>query len=127
MTQENKELLFQDLCARLPYGVKCNIVDNKSYTLCRIEIDNINGHLLDFVENKDGLDMQVYLSEVKPYLFPLSDISEKQEREFLSTCNGYCDYYWTEETFDWFNKNHIDYRGLIGKGLAINATNLNIY
>lgn len=54
-------------------------------------------------------------------------MTDKQYREFLSTCNGYCDYYWTEETFDWLNKNHFDYRGLIPKGLAIDCTNLNIY
>lgn len=127
MEQKDKELLLKDICARLPYGVKCNVGEKIPYTLCRIEIDNVNGHLLDFIETKDGLDMQVYLSEVKPYLFPISSMSEKQNHEFLSTCNGYCDYYWTEETFDWLNKNHFDYRGLIEKGLAIDATELNIY
>ena len=127
MKQEEKELLLKDLCSRLPYGVKCNVDGNKPYILSRIEIDNDNGHLLDFIEKKNGLDMQVYLSEVKPYLFPLSNITEEQEKEYLNTCNGYCNYYWTEETFDWLNKNHIDYRGLIDKGLAIDATGLNIY
>ena len=127
MEQKNKELLLKDICARLPYGVKCNVGEKIAYTLCRIEIDNVNGHLLDFIETKDGLDMQVYLSEVKPYLFPLSSMTDKQQHEFLSTCNGYCDYYWTEETFDWLNKNHIDYRSLIPMGLAIDATGLNIY
>jgi hypothetical protein len=126
MTQENKELLLKDFCARLPYEVKCDISDNKPYTLSSISND-YDGTLIRFKEQKNGFNMEVYLSEVKPYLFPLSDISEKQEREFLSTCNGYCSYYWTEETFDWFNKNHIDYRGLISLGLAIDATGLNIY
>lgn len=72
-----KELLLKDLSARLPYGVKCNIGDDKPYTLNRIEIDDKNGHLLDFKEKKDGLDIQVYLSEVKPYLFPLSSMTKK--------------------------------------------------
>ena len=48
MTQEEKELLLKDISARLPYGVKCNIEDDKSYTLSRIKIDN-KGYLLDFV------------------------------------------------------------------------------
>ena len=125
MIQENKELLLKDLCARLPYGVKCNIWEKEIYTLCRIEIDNINGHLLDFIENKDGLDMQVYLSEVKPYLFPLSSITEEQEKEWRYTLSS--DDNITYETINWLNKNHFDYQGLIENGLAIDATNLNIY
>lgn len=127
MEQKDKYLLLKDLCARLPYKVKCNIGEETSYTLCRIEVDDMNGHLLDFIETKNGLDVQVYLSECKPYLFPISNMDEKQKHEFLSTCNGYCEYYWTEETFDWLNENHIDYRGLIEKDLANDATGLNIY
>ena len=122
MTQEQKNLLLKDLCARLPYGVKIampRLWNNKITIEPLTEIFkgddglfrvNGNGHCIEYI---------------KPYLFPYSDISEKHE--FLSTCNGYCNYYWTEETFDWLNKNHIDYRGLIDKGLAIDATNLNIY
>ena len=78
MKQEEKNLLLQDLSSRLPYGVMCDVGDNKPYTLNRIEIDDKNGHLLDFKEKKDGLDMQVYLSECKPYLFPLSSMTEEQ-------------------------------------------------
>lgn len=146
MMQENKELLLRDLCGRLPYGVKCNIGEKEIYTLCRIEVDDINGHLLDFIENKDGLDMQVYLSEIKPYLFPLSSMTEEQESYLhfntkfkLDICNDltvkndeddnyfYTDIYDYSSLIDWCNKNHFDYRGLIEKGLAKDATNLNIY
>lgn len=125
MTQEQKYLLLKDLCARLPYGVKCDVGDNKSCTLSRIEIDDNNGHLLDFIEMKDGLDMQVYLSEVKPYLFPLSSMNGEQEKEWLYTLSS--DGNITYDTVDWCNENHLDYRGLIEKGLAIDCTNLNIY
>jgi hypothetical protein len=127
MRLEDKNLLIKDLCSRLPYDVKCDVGDNKPYILCRIEIDNKNGHLLDFTEDKDVFDAQFYLSEVKPYLFPMSSMTEEQEQEYINTCNGYCTYYWTDETFDYLNKNHFDYRGLIPKGLAIDATGLNIY
>lgn len=120
MTQENKDLLLKDLCSRLPYGVKC-----KYYDCC--EGDYEEGTICGFEREEymqiDGVCIRI--EEVKPYLFPYSDISEKHE--FLSTCNCYCSYYWTEETFDWLNKNHIDYRGLIDKGFAIDASNLNIY
>lgn len=133
MTQEQKELLLKDLCSRLSYGVKCDVGDNKPYTLSRIEIDINNGHLLDFIEMKDGLDMQVYLSEVKPYLFPLSSMTEEQEIEYDATFetivyeDGRRDSVMTYKSFDWLNKHHFDYRDLIEKGLAIDATNLNIY
>ena len=123
MTQEEKDLLLQDLCSRLPYGVKCNVGEETPYTLCRIEIDDKNGHLFDFIEKKNGLDMQVYLSEVKPYLFPMSSMTDEQKTEW-----AYIDYYADHhEAVNWCNKNHLDYRGLIPLGLAIDATGLNIY
>jgi hypothetical protein len=121
MRRRHKELLLKDLCARLPYGVKCDVGDNKPYTLNRIEIDNNNGHLLDFIEKKNGLDMQVYLSEVKPYLLPVESMTEEQIEKF-EKC-GLEDYH----DYDWYNKNNFDYRGLIPMGLAIDTTNLNIY
>lgn len=123
MTQEDKELLLKDLCSRLPYGVKCNVGDDKPYTLSRIEVDGINGHLLDFIENKNGLDMQVYLSEVKPYLFPLLSMTEEQQIDLAKfVANGIHD---ENILYDWYNKNHFDYRGLIEKGLAIEVTEEN--
>lgn len=140
MKQEEKELLLVDLCARLPYGVKCDVGDDKPYTLSRIEIDNENGHLLDFIETKDGLDMQVYLSECRPYLLPLSSMMEEQLYNnpigFSQMLTIKADGDWENITInrrsyyklvDWFNKNNFDYRGLIPMGLAIDATGLNIY
>lgn len=125
MTQEDKELLLKDLCSRLTYGVKCNVGDDKPYTLSRIEVDDLNGHLLDFIETKDGLDMQVYLSEVKPYLFPLLSMTEEQQIDLAKfVANGIHD---ENILYDWYNKNHFDYRGLIPMGLAIDAIGLNIY
>lgn len=130
MKKEDKELLIRDVCSRLPYGVKCDIGDNnKPYTLCRIEIDNKNGHLLDFAESISGLDCQVYLSEVKPYLFPLSSMTERQRKEWQSLMiqDFFGVLYWTMESYNYLHKNHFDYRGLIEKGLALDATNLGIY
>ena len=141
MKKEQKELLLKDLCTRLPYGVKCQVQEDEyTYigTLCRIEVDNKNGNLLDFVETINGVDCQVYLTEVKPYLFPLSSMPE-EEKNFLKwklTTPKYDSF--DEETLeDLFNnnlqvvnycyKNHIDVSGLIEKGLAIDATGLNIY
>ena len=118
MEQEDKELLLKDLCARLPYRVKLQLYNGE---LDNDVLNSIDTEEYIIVNGKDNIE------DIKPYLFHLSSMTDKQYREFLSTCNGYCDYYWTEETFDWLNKNHFDYRGLIPKGLAIDCTNLNIY
>lgn len=128
MTQENKELLLQDLSARLPYGVLCDIGLDHPLPLQRLFVDRLDGILLDFYE--DGLDYQVYLSEVKPYLFPLSSMTEEQSKIYHELIHGM---FGTnvlinlEELMKFFYKNHLDWRGLIPKGLAIDATNKNIY
>ena len=143
MVQNYKEILLKELSARLPYGLKCNVGEEMPYTLSRIEVDNFNGHLLDFIETKDGLDMQVYLSEAKPYLFPMSSMTEEQYKKFTIisgwdvdiedvrrgkfSCIGYIGLDYLYDAIDWFNKNHFDYRGLIPLGLAIDATGLDIY
>lgn len=126
MVKKKKEVLLSELCSRLPYEVKCDIGDNnKPYTLNSIEIDYIGGHLIRFKELKNGFIMAVYLSEVKPYLFPMSSMTKEQLKEFHQTFQGY--HVWSEETFDWLNKNHFDYRDLISRGQAHDATELNIY
>ena len=61
----------------------------------------------------------------KLFLRPMSSMNEEQNKEWLYTLSS--DYNITYDTVDWLNKNHFDYRGLIEKGLAIDATGLNIY
>ena len=96
--------------------------------MCRIEVDGKNGNLLDFAESISGLDCQVYLSEVKPYLFPLTSMTEEQEKEYNNlNCWELGCFPHTEEALDYLIANHFDYRGLIPMGLAIDATGLNIY
>ena len=67
--------------------------------------------------------------EFKPYLFPLSSMTEKQKKEYQYITERwmYDSSYSISDSTDWLNKNHFDYRGLIEKGLAIDATGLNIY
>ena len=127
MTDGEKHLLLKDLCARLPYGVFCNIGLDYPLPLQSLFVDKLDGILLDFYE--DGKDYQVYLGEVKPYLFPLASMTDKQKNEYQYITERWMNdpLYSISDSTDWLNKNHFDYRGLIEKGLAIDATELNIY
>ena len=119
MTQVNKELLLKDLCSRLPYGVKISVNNN---------IESLQGiNVLDNVVEY-GSFLSSNIEEVKPYLFPLSSMTEEQEEEY-NDLNSYelgC-FPHTEDALDYLIKNHFDYRGLIPMGLAIDATVLDIY
>ena len=123
MTQENKELLLKDLCARLPYNVICQ-VEFKENGKYNSKVMLLSGIFTDeaYFTTKGG---SIYSNEYKPYLFPLSSMTKEQEKEWLYTLSS--DYNITYDTVDWCNKNHFDYRGLIEKEIAIDATNLNIY
>ena len=115
MTQENKELLLKDLCARLPYEVKVFIL-NKGNIETDIVLSLSNVHYIQMLNLG-------YIKDCKPYLFPMSSMTEEQKNIYSKL-----PYHSTEWQFvDWLNKNHFDYRGLIEKGLALDATNKNIY
>ena len=122
MTQENKELLLKDLCARLPYGVKIKLIrwdiDEGMYINTTLESDDIE-RLLNIEEGD---------TEIKPYLFPLSSMTEEQEKEYNDlNCYELGCFPHTEDALDYLIKNHFDFRCLIPKGLAIDAIGLNIY
>ena len=140
MTQEQKELLFKDLCARLHYGVKGIITFNVDKNIFTVKgIFNIL-----FLSDTECC----HIEDFKPYLFPMSSMTEEQCYDFYcrfveneTDYNDFKKYYfdgrsWDKvltsindcvDIIDWLNKNHFDYRGLIEKGLAIDATGLNIY
>lgn len=125
MTQEDKELLLKDLCARLPYKVKCCIynfgedtVRIKEDVLWSVQGDNILT-LKSCVEKGEAY----MYHQIKPYLFPISIISNRT----LEEISAFVDAKTSHVIIEFFNSRHIDYRGLIEKGLAIDATELNIY
>jgi len=114
MTQEEKELLLKDLCARLPYKTEIQVND---WTILTTTLKV--GHISRLL-NED--------LEIKPYLFPLSSMTEEQEEEYNNlNCYELGCFPHTEDALDYLIENHFDYRGLIEKGLAIDATGLNIY
>lgn len=136
MTQEQKDLLLKDLCGRLPYDVKCKIEMWIGCDVCTIFNINSIGDV-EIVEDSDTNGVRI--DKVKPYLFPLSSMTEEQ-KQYLK--NRFC-YDWNGEPYDlwkcqieigdvnelidFFHKNHLDYHNLIPRGSAIDATGLNIY
>lgn len=129
MTQEDRNMLFRDLCARIPYGVKCVFgVDDAIYEICGINPTCCGASEIQATHIKSGINRDFTLNSLKPYLFPLSSMTDEQEEEY-NDLNNYelgC-FPHTEAALDYLIKNHFDYRDLIECGLAIDATNLNIY
>ena len=122
MTQEDKELLLKDLCARLPYGVKIEltwwVMDEGTCMSTTLEPDHI-----EQIRNDELGDV-----EIKSYLRPMSSMTDEQKKEYNLLRNRVDkELYDTWKSIDYLNAHHFDYRGLIDKGLAIDATGLNIY
>ena len=123
MKQQDKELVLKDICSRLPYGVKCQFEDTietiKEIWFCEDESWQV-----------DGEKTSTCIHAVKPYLFPLSSMTEEQSQiyhELVSGMFGTNVLINLEYLTDFFNKNHVDWRGLIPMGLALDATNKDIY
>ena len=149
MRQEDKELLLKDLCSRLPYGVKIEltwwVMGEGTCINTILEPDQIEQLLND----EDGN------TEIKPYLRPMSSMTEEEAKELSILCDitdvlsikitdeyidfevddgfssietkiiWYNDIISSIEIFDWLNKNHFDYRNLIQIGSAIAVTKEN--
>ena len=124
MTQEEKQLLLVDLCARLPYGVKVQVT--------QVPIGLSKDETLTF-NRMYSLDESDEYITVKPYLRPMSSMTE-EECMALSKLIPYETDAWKYiktpiplyianiEQFDFFHRHHLDWRGLISKGLAIEVT-----
>jgi hypothetical protein len=118
MTQEEKSLLLQDLCARLPYGVK---VQDELGRINKLVIGNAD--LVRLYYNDFSIYREKALS--LPLLRPLSSMTEDEAKEFDELSKQLFEHREPEkiwaDVIDWLNAHHFDYRGLIEKGLAIEA------
>ena len=137
MTQEYKELLLKDLCARLPYGVMVKDELGRINKLVIGNADLVRLYYNDFsIYGENSLSL--------PFLRPLSSITDEELHEVqeilgkgVEICNDFdivkiiqektFSFLELQAVFEWLLKNHFDYRGLIEKSLAIDATGLNIY
>jgi hypothetical protein len=132
MTQEEKELLLKDLCGRLPYGVIVKM-NNPNYVPTKLTVVNIETELIELKTTRD-----VPVGTYKPYLRPMSSMTEKEKQEISKlldvsieidsdgdiiyssgSCFVPCSDY--QIYIDYLNSHHFDYRGLIEKGLALEA------
>ena len=128
MTQEEKELLLKDLCARLPYGVKINESTQGDFTVIGLTTERVFTTC-----ETEGCHNDFPIECVKPYLRPMLSMTEEEQRTLDSMCNGVemvsrlSGLKMFDKAFNWLDENHFDYRGLIEKGLAIDATGKKIY
>ena len=123
MKKEDKDLQLRDLCGRLPYKPKVHADDGLSpdgkgsdYTLLGINANKRIALLgLDF----DGVyaTYKEYMDNIKPYLRPMYSMTEKEEEEYKEVVRGSF-----EKQLEFYQRKHLDFRGLIPKGLAIEAT-----
>ena len=128
MTQEDKELIFKELCARLPYHVKCKIwLKDGTTEEGLLDLQHNYGDVLQdaFYYNK--------IKDIKPYLRPMSSMTEEEKEEYcqlqqrvIYNSKGVVNKDVTKY-INWCYKKHLDINNLIPMGLAIDATGLNIY
>ena len=122
MTQEEKDLVLRDLCARLPYSPFVKLMekfDDEDSEHFR-EIHNLSTYDIELLNSDE-------ISSIIPYLRPLSSMTEEETVEY---CDLQDKFIWSSQypvtdgyaLFDWLNAHHFDYRGLIEKGLAIAVT-----
>ena len=135
MTSEEKQLVLQDLCARLPYGVKVTWDNKHSLT--------VTPHIYCAIASEKKID-----NTPKLLLRPMSSMTEEEKKELKFMCDigpeTLTDSSWVNgefglsiiyknkasirvDAFDWLNKKMFDYRGLIPKGLAISTEEFNPY
>ena len=136
MTEKEEKLLLKDLAARVPYGVMVeqtlfsSTVADKNQRLKSVQENNC----VKLYWNKYNLDDFVPIDCIKPYLRPMSSMSDDERKEYKSFIftqhhewDGHgksTDYVETDDVeryVTWLNAHHFDYRGLIPMGLAIEA------
>ena len=120
ITEEDKELLLKDLCARLPYGT---YVHHKNFPDTKFKVITVfDDGRIGVTKNEIPLT-PTSINECKPYLRPMSSMTEEEKK----TLNNILEYQYCSddscmcEASDWLNENHFDYRGLIPMGLALEA------
>lgn len=128
MTQEDKELIFKELCARLPYHIRVKVwLKDGTTDEGALDLEHNYGDVLRDAFYYDKI------VKIKPYLFPLSSMTEEEKEEYcqlqqrvIYNSKGVINEDVTKY-INWCYKKHLDINNLIPMKLAIDATGLNIY
>jgi len=132
MTQQDKDLLLRDLSARLPYKPKIKVLSlwNENKEVEKDIVDSIYCVMSDGYINTETIDSDISLDDIVLYLRPMSSMTDDERKEYNDIVKNTIDFYdcpKSEEIcfftilIDWLNAHHFDYRGLIEKGLALEA------
>lgn len=138
MNEEDKQLLFIDLCGRLPYGVIVQVNDGLKGTYDSQLVQVFCDRASCSVSVYNPLKECICIDSVKPYLRPISSMTEEEKEELRDTYDWlYSEYPWDDEdededdvgchpepsteTYDWYNRKMFDHRGFIPNGLALEA------
>ena len=112
MNQEEKKLVLKDLCSRLLYKVKVCLFEKETCILL-----GIDGYEVYLDVDSDSF----HIESIKPYLRPMSSMTEEENLMYEGLMIGTDNVSYMLDVIDWLNAHHFDYRGLIEKGLAIEA------
>ncbi len=127
MKQEDKQLLLKDLCARLPYKVEVYYSETVPISTLKT-INSEKGTCIVYDHSQWDRNSKFHIEEIKPYLRSMSSMTEEELVDYKSLekqCEVLPTFAYISVSkcviFDWLNAHHFDYRGLIEKGLAIEA------
>lgn len=128
MKREDKGLLMKDLSARLLFGVKIKIGEYSDYKLIGVVITDEHQIKVEVIENEIPYKIEVSPDIIKPYLRSMSSMTEddiielsKIDEKRLIFSARHLTYCLDGEVIDYLNRKMFDYRGLIEKGLALEA------
>lgn len=120
MTQQERQLLLKDLSARLPYDVRFSYPSFSNVPQLLMSIGNYAT-----IEINEYIEDPPKLEDIKPYLRPMSSMTEDEKELYKGFAVAFGDsrdiMLPNYAAMDWLNKHHFDYRGLIEKGLALEA------
>ena len=137
MTKEEKQLLIKDFSARLPYGVKAEArgwdEEKEGEVLVPVTVYSVNTDGYVYFADNDYDITYCSVDACRLCLRPMSSMTEeecKELGELSATIENVGETlpnvpYYIEvarpEQIDWLLAHHFDVRGLIPKGLAIEA------
>ena len=131
MNEEEKNMLLKDLCGRIPYGVKVHF-GSEPWTLTGLFKSGYAGVMVILLPRFPAANAYPNtsnwpLEKVKPYLRSMESMTDEEKETYRSLqADAWVGGKWvvfdTYRSIDYLNSIHVDFRGMIEKGLAIQVT-----